>query len=52
MFRRLADESRLQVRLWVMMRDDNELLARHLRQYRMVGFGKNHLTSSSFLMSE
>jgi predicted amidohydrolase YtcJ len=43
-FRKLADEGKLKLRLWVMVRDDNERLARKLSDYRQVGTGDNHLT--------
>jgi predicted amidohydrolase YtcJ len=43
-FRKLADEGKLKVRLWVMVRDDNERMARRLADYRVIGHGSNHLT--------
>jgi predicted amidohydrolase YtcJ len=43
-FRRLADERKLRLRLWVMVRDDNRRLATDLAKYRMIGGGDNHLT--------
>lgn len=43
--RRLADEGRLPVRLYVMVRfESNESMRARLRDYRMVGYGDNHLT--------
>ena len=43
-FKRLADEGRLKVRLWVMVRDNNDLLARQLVHYRTIGQGHHYLT--------
>ena len=43
--RRLADEGRLPVRLYVMVRfESNESMRAKLEGYRMVGYGDNHLT--------
>lgn len=46
-FRRLADEGRLPVRLYVMVRANNEQMAENLADYRMVGYGDDHLTVRS-----
>ncbi len=43
-FRAMADEGALPVRLWVMARDRNAALARHLSEYREIGRGKGFLT--------
>lgn len=43
-FRKLADEGKLKLRLWVMVRDDNERLVRKSADYRQVGTGDNYLT--------
>lgn len=43
-FKRLAGEDKLKVRLWVMARDENARLAQKLGDYRMMGHGNNHLT--------
>jgi hypothetical protein len=43
-FRNLADQGQLPVRLWVMVRDGNDHLARQLSDYRMIGRGNNRLT--------
>jgi len=43
-FRQLAEDGRLQVRLWVMVGDSNERMARLLPKYRMIGVGDNLLT--------
>jgi predicted amidohydrolase YtcJ len=44
LFRELADRGELQVRLWVMLNDNNDVLARRLAGYRMVGRGQDYLT--------
>ncbi len=43
-FKLLANEGKLQLRLWVMVRDSNEALARRLASYRTIGAGDQHLT--------
>jgi predicted amidohydrolase YtcJ len=44
-FKRMADEGRLPVRLYVMVRfESNEALRNRLPEYRMVGYGGDHLT--------
>lgn len=43
-FRRLAEDGLLRVRLWVMVSDSNDRMARLLPKYRMIGVGDNHLT--------
>lgn len=43
-FRELAERGRLGVRLWVMVGEPNDVLARRLPQCRMVGVGNHHLT--------
>lgn len=46
--RRMADEGRLPVRLYVMVRgESNEAMRDRLPEYRMVGVGDNHLTVRS-----
>jgi predicted amidohydrolase YtcJ len=44
LYRRLAKEGKLKVRLWVMARDDNSRLAKRLADVRTVGAGNHHLT--------
>ena len=44
LFRTLADEGKLPVRLWVMIRDRNERLEGALADARVVGYGGNMLT--------
>ena len=46
-FKRLADEGRLPVRLYVMVRAGNDEMAEKLDAYRMVGYGDDHLTVRS-----
>jgi predicted amidohydrolase YtcJ len=44
-FRRLADERKLRVRLWVMVRGESpERMQELLPQYRLIGYGDNRLT--------
>lgn len=43
-FKELAGRGELRVRLWVMLNDGNDTLARRLAEYRTVGFGNQHLT--------
>ncbi|MDA7925082.1 amidohydrolase [Mariniblastus sp.] len=43
-FRKLADEGKLGVRLWVMIRDDNERLRGQLANYKMIGYADQFLT--------
>jgi predicted amidohydrolase YtcJ len=40
----MVDEGRLGIRLWVMLREPVERLAERGLEYRMVGYGNNHLT--------
>lgn len=44
LFRKLAADGKLPVRLWVMLNESNDVLADRLAEYRTVGFGENHLT--------
>jgi hypothetical protein len=44
LFRELAADGKLPVRLWVMLNESNDVLAAKLAEYRTVGFGDNHLT--------
>lgn len=43
-FKGLADRGELRLRLWVMVRDSNERMARQLAAYRTIGAGDNTLT--------
>ena len=44
LFRSLAEQGKLGLRLWVMLRAPNRELAPNLAKYRMIGVGDNHLT--------
>ncbi len=44
LYKRMVDEGRLDLRLWVMLREDNEALAKNLAKYRMVEYGNKRLT--------
>ena len=44
LFKKLAKEGKLGIRLWVMIRDSNERLKERLYEYKIIGMGKNHLT--------
>ncbi len=43
-YQRLADEHQLGIRLWVMLIEENQVLAGQLDRYRMIGYGNHHLT--------
>jgi predicted amidohydrolase YtcJ len=44
LMKKMVDEGKLGVRLWVMVRQDNAAIADKLAQYRMIGYGNGHLT--------
>lgn len=44
LFRKLVDENKLKVRMWLMLRESNDKLAETMAQYRVVGYGGNRLT--------
>lgn len=44
LFKELASDGKLGIRLWVMIREDNESLKQRLSEYRIIGMGTNHLT--------
>jgi predicted amidohydrolase YtcJ len=44
LYKQLADEGKLGVRLWVMLREDNEALGRDIARYRIIDYGNKHLT--------
>jgi len=44
LFKELADRGELKVRLWVMLNEGNDVLARKLASYRTIDHGKGHLT--------
>lgn len=43
-FKEMAEQGKLQMRLWVMIRDTNELLEEKLAEYKIIGMADNHLT--------
>ncbi len=43
MFRSMAEHNELPLRLWVMLRGPNDLLAKNLDRYRTTDVGQNHL---------
>jgi len=43
-FKSMAEKNELKMRLWVMARQPNDILAPALDRYRMIGIGDNHLT--------
>jgi predicted amidohydrolase YtcJ len=43
-FKRLANEGNLPVRLWVMLNDGNDVLARNLARYRTISGGEGNLS--------
>lgn len=51
LLRQLADEGKLGIRLYVMLRVPNETLAQRIGDYRLVGHGDNHLTVRSIKVS-
>ncbi len=44
LYKRLADEGKLTLRLYVMLQEDNRNLAANLAKYRMIEYGNKHLT--------
>jgi hypothetical protein len=42
--KKMVDESRMHVRLWMMIRMPNEALLQSVDRYRMIGYGNNQLT--------
>ena len=44
MLKEMADEGTLGVRMWVMLRAGNDALVENAADYRMIGYGNNHLT--------
>ncbi len=47
LFKEFAEEDKLRIRLYVMIREGNEQLKDHLSEYRIIGLGNNHLTVRS-----
>jgi predicted amidohydrolase YtcJ len=50
-FRKMAEEGRLGVRLYAMIREPNELLEKNLASYRSIGAGDGHLTVRAIKVS-
>jgi predicted amidohydrolase YtcJ len=44
LMKKMVDEGKIGVRLWVMVRETNALEAPRLKQYRMIDYGNGHLT--------
>jgi predicted amidohydrolase YtcJ len=44
LFKRLASEGKLPLRLWVMLRIPTDEVLNRARDYKMIGYGDNHLT--------
>src|SRR3954467_1778653 len=44
LMKKMVDEGALGVRLWVMVREPNEVIAPKLAQYKMIDYGNGHLT--------
>ena len=44
LFKKVAEEGKLGMRLWVMIRDSNERLKERISEYKIIGMEKNHLT--------
>ena len=44
LMKKMIDEGKLGIRLWVMVRQDNAAIADKLAQYRMIDYGNGHLT--------
>jgi predicted amidohydrolase YtcJ len=42
--KQMVDEGKMDVRLWVMVRQPNAIIAPRLAQYRMIDYGNGHLT--------
>ncbi len=51
MFESLAEQNKLRVRLWVMVRDNRQLMEKSLPDVRMVGFGNHFLTVRGIKLS-
>lgn len=43
-YKKLADEGRLPIRLYVMINESNEVLKEKLPEYRLIGYASNHVT--------
>jgi len=47
----LVDENKLGIRLWVMLRVDNDALARRIKDYRIINYGDKRLTVRAIKVS-
>jgi hypothetical protein len=47
LYRKLADEGKLGLRLWVMIGEGNKSLAQNLQKYKIIDYGNKHLTVRS-----
>jgi len=47
LYRKLADEGKLGLRLWVMVQESNKSLEQNLAKYRLIDYGNRHLTVRS-----
>ncbi len=47
LYKKLADEGRLPVRIYAMINEGNEVLREKLSEYRLIGYANNHLTVRS-----
>ncbi len=47
LYKEMIDAGQIDVRLWVMVSGSNEELAERLPEYRIIGYGDNHLTVRS-----
>lgn len=44
LFKKLVQEGKLGIRLWVMINESNDQLKQRISQYKIIGMGNNHLT--------
>ena len=44
LYKKLADEGKLGLRLWAMIREENRNLQQNLAAYKLIGYGNKHLT--------
>ncbi|NIM57390.1 MAG: amidohydrolase family protein [Candidatus Aminicenantes bacterium] len=51
LFKKVAEEGKLGIRLWVMIRDSNERLKERLSEYKIIGLANNHLTARAIKRS-
>jgi predicted amidohydrolase YtcJ len=51
LYKKFADEGKLGLRLYVMIREGNQRLTQKLTDYKLIGYGNNHLTVRSIKRS-